>query len=154
MAHQSRVKIDAIEVDEDLMLPHLSQFYNEVFFGNVFSIYKILGSYDLILMVDVIEHLDKEKAVELLKYFISKNANILIATPIHFFQQELYESDYEHHVSHWTPGDFKQLGFTDYQRFNGGAVNLLSKEKIDLRGFGNSFLKKLRRIARAIRNEL
>ncbi|MEO8961718.1 MAG: hypothetical protein ABI325_07550 [Ginsengibacter sp.] len=154
MARQSHVKIDAIEVDEDLMLPHLSQFYNEIFFGDVFSIYKNIGNYELILMVDVIEHLDKEKAIELLKYFISKNSKILVATPIHFFQQKLYESEFEHHVSHWTPGDFKQLGYANYQYFDGGAVYLLSKEKTDIRGFGNSFIKKLRRIARAIRNEI
>lgn len=154
MVQQSHVKMDAIEVDEDLMMPHLSQFYNEVFFGDVFSIYKKLGNYDLILMVDVIEHLDKEKAIELLKYFVSTKAKILIATPIHFFQQELYESEYEHHVSHWTPGDFKQLGYTDYQHFDGGAIYLLSKEKLDIRGFGNSLIKKLRRIARSVRNEL
>lgn len=154
MAQQSAVKIDAVEVDDDLMLPHLNQFYNEAFFGDVFSIYKNLDNYDLILMVDVIEHLEKEKAIELLKYFISKNSKILIATPIHFFQQELYKSDYEHHVSHWAPGDFKKLGYTDYQHFDGGAVYLLSKEETDIIGFGNSAIKKLRRIAKAIRNEI
>ncbi len=154
MCQQSRVKIDAVEVDEDLMLPHLSQFYNEVFFGDIFSIYRNLSRYDLILMVDGIEHLDKEKAVELLKYFISKNSRILVATPIDFFNQDLYESEFEHHVSHWKLSDFKKVAFTDYQYFDGGALYVLSKDKLDIRGFGKSFVKKLRRVARAVRNEL
>jgi SAM-dependent methyltransferase len=154
MAQQIRVKIDASEVDKDLMLPHLFQFYNEVFFGDIFSVYKNVGNYDLILMIDVIEHLDKEKSIELLQYFLGKNSQIIVATPIDFFNQDLYESEFEHHVSHWTLNDFKKLGFTDCQYFDGGAVYLLAKQKIDLRGFGNSTIKKLRRIARAIKNEL
>ena len=68
--------------------------------------------------------------------------------------QDLYESEYEHHVSHWTLNDFKKLGFTDSQYFDGGAVYLLSKERLDIRGFGNSVVKKIRRVARAVRNEL
>ena len=154
MAQQSRIKIDAIEVDKDLLLPHLNQFYNEVFAEDVFEIYKSLPQYDLILMVDVIEHLDKEKAIAMLKYFLSKNSIILIATPVYFFKQELYQSEFEHHISHWKPGDFKNLGYVDHQYLDGGAIYLLSKEKMDIRGFGNSMLKKLRRIARAVRNEI
>ncbi|MGN6343326.1 MAG: hypothetical protein ACTHML_20270 [Ginsengibacter sp.] len=154
MSQQSRVKIDAVEVDEDLMLPHLSQFYNKVFFADIFSIYKSLNHYDLILMVDVIEHLEKEKAIGLLKYFVSKDSKIIVATPVDFFNQDLYESEFEHHISHWTFNDFKKIGFTDCQYFDGGAVYFLSKEKIDIRGFGNSIIKKLRRIARSVKNEL
>ncbi len=154
MADQSRVKIDAVEVDEDLLLPHLSQFYNKVFFGDVFSIQEKFEDYDLILMIDVIEHLDKQKAIELLKNFLLKNSTVLIATPIHFFQQELYGSDFEHHISHWKLSDFKQLGFVEHQYFNDGAIYLLSNNINDIRGFGSSFLKKFRRIARAIKNEM
>ena len=154
MSQQSRVKIDAIEVDKDLLLPHLSQFYNEVFAEDVFKIYKSLPQYDLILMIDVIEHLDKGKAIAMLEYFLSKNSILLIATPISFFKQELYQSEFEHHISHWKTNDFKKLGYTDFQYFDGGAIYLLSKEKIEIRGFGNSAIKKLRRIARAVRNEI
>ena len=154
MAQQSKVHIYAIEVDKDLLLPHLSQVYNEVFADNVFEIYKILPQYDLILMIDVIEHLDKENAIAMLKYFLSKNSIILIATPVSFFKQELYQSEFEHHISHWKPGDFKKIGYVDLQYLDGGAIYLLSKEKMDVRGFGNSMVKKLRRIARAVRNEI
>lgn len=154
IAQQSGIKVDAIEVDEDLLLPHLEQIYSEVFVGDVFDIYKKLKSYDLILMIDVIEHLVKEKALDLLQFFLKRNAIILIATPQHFFKQELYESEFEHHISHWTLGDFKRYGNVQYQYFDGGAVYLLSNDKIEIRGFGNTLIKKLRRIARSIKNEL
>ncbi len=31
LAQQSRVKIDAVEIDEQLLLPHLNQFYNNIY---------------------------------------------------------------------------------------------------------------------------
>jgi len=76
-----------------------------------------------------------------------------VATPIHFFEQELYESPFEHHVSHWKKKDFENLGYLNCQYFDAEAIYLLSNEKLDVRGFGNSIIKKFRRIARAIKNE-
>ena len=153
LAQQSDIVIDAIEADTDLLLPHLSQIYTNIYVDDALKIYPSLPAYDLVLMIDVIEHLDKSKATELVKYFLSKNAVLIIATPLKFFQQELYESDFEHHISHWELKDFEALGFVESQHFYGGAVYLVSASKIDIRGFGNTPLKKLRRILRNIKNE-
>lgn len=150
----SAISIDAVEVDEDLMLPHLSQLYNAIYFGDVLQLYNDFPKYDLVLMIDIIEHIDKEKALIMLKYFLSKGSKIIIATPKDFFEQELYESKFEHHVSHWTIKDFKELGNCTWQNINAGSIYLLSIEELDIRGFGNTFIKKIRRIARAIRNEM
>ena len=153
MVEQSRIKIDAIEADKDLLLPHLSHLYNNVFFGDVFDTYKATANYDLILMIDVIEHLDKEKAIQLIRHYLAKGSAMIIATPINFFKQELYESEYEHHISHWTLKDFDKVCYLDHQYLDGGAIYLLSNTKRSIRGFGNSYIKKLRRFARAIKNE-
>lgn len=150
----SKVKVDCIEADADLMLPHLSQIYSQVYFGDVFKIYRELPEYELILMIDVIEHLDKKAALEMLRYFLKKTSAILIATPLNFFEQELYQSKFEHHVSHWQLKDFKNLGRVEYQFYDGGGVYLLSEKKIKIRGFGNSLIKKARRIAKVLRNEI
>jgi hypothetical protein len=154
LKEQSQLLIDAVEADPDLMLPHLDQLYNKVYFGDILKIYRELPEYDLVLMIDIIEHINKEEAIHLVKHLLSRSNNIIIATPIDFFEQELYQSEFERHVSHWTRDDFKNLGFLDLQFFEEGAVYLLSKEKIDIRGFGNTWIKKIRRIARAIKNEL
>ena len=50
--------------------------------------------------------------------------------------------------------DFENLGYLNCQYFDAGAIYLLSNEKLDVRGFGNSWIKKLRRIARAVKNEI
>jgi 2-polyprenyl-3-methyl-5-hydroxy-6-metoxy-1,4-benzoquinol methylase len=151
---QSSITIDAVEVDPDLMLPHLSGIYNKVYFGDILEKYKDLPEYDVILMIDIIEHINKEGALLLLKHLLEKGSFIVIATPIKFFKQELFESVYEHHISHWTYNDFKNIGHLQVQYLDSGAIYLLSNKKINIRGFGNSFLKKIRRVARAIKNEL
>ena len=154
LKEQSAILIDAVEVDADLMLPHLTQLYTKIYFEDIIQLYKTLPSYDLILMIDIIEHINKPKAIQLLKHLLMMGSKIIIATPIEFFEQNLYESEFEHHVSHWTKKDFIKLGYLNVQYFDAGAVYLLSNEKIDVRGFGSSWIKKLRRIARAIKNEI
>lgn len=150
----SGIKIDAVEVDADLMLPHLSQLYNQIYFEDILTLYKNLPTYDLVLMIDIIEHINKEAALHLLQYLLSKGSKIIVATPKHFFEQDLYQSKFEHHVSHWTKKDFEKLGFLQLQYFDAGAVYLLSHDKLNIRGFGNSMIKKIRRIARAVKNEM
>jgi SAM-dependent methyltransferase len=154
MAQQSNVVIDCVEVDCDLFLPHILQLYNKIYEGDILEIYQQLPQYDLVLMIDIIEHIPKEGAIRLLKYFLSNNTPIIIATPIEFFEQHLYESEFENHVSHWQVSDFRKIACVDHQYFESGAVYLLSNNKMNYRGFGNSAIKKLRRIARVFRNEL
>ena len=145
LQQQSKIVIDAVEVEEDLMLSYLNQIYREIFLGDIFDLYKGLYNYDLILMLDVIEHLDKEKTKKMLKYFLEKGCTIIIATPREFFEQHLYESKYEEHISHWTAKDFQDIGEVDFQNASGGIVYLLSSQEIDVMGFGHSLKKRFKR---------
>lgn len=154
LREQSKIIIDAVEIDPDLVLPHLEHFYNKIIIGNILEIYKELEKYDLILMIDVIEHLEKEHAILMLKEFLTKGSNILIATSRNYFQQYLYESEHEQHVSHWNVKDFEPIGYVDYQFLADGAVYLVSNEPVDITGFGSALVKKLKRIGRSINNEL
>lgn len=154
LAQQSDIEIDAVEIDNDLLLPHLSHIYREIHVGDVLKIYKDLPKYDLVLMIDIIEHIDKEQAIDLLKYLLLQNSVILIATPLEYFEQHLYDSVFEEHVSHWTLKDFQKLGITDFQKLTAGAVYLLSNHKVDIMGFGKGFIKKLKRIGHAVVNEI
>lgn len=157
MAGQSAISIDAVEVDPDLMMPHLEQVYRKVYFGDVFDIYKNLDAdYDLVLMVDVIEHLPKDKSIALLRHFLAQGSTILVATPKKYFQQHLYESRFEEHISHWTVNDFRANlpGFVDSQCVVSGMLYLVSMEKKNLTGFGSSLIKKLKRVYRSIASEV
>ncbi len=154
MKEQSRILVDAVEVDPDLMLPHLNQFYNQIYFGDVLEIYQKLPVYELILMLDIIEHIDKERALKMLEHFLSKDSIIIISTPVAFFKQILYESEFENHVSHWTIKDFRNIGYTDVQYIDAAAVYLLSKTPMDIVGYGNGWIKKFKRLGRTFKNEM
>jgi hypothetical protein len=154
LKQQSRIVVDAVECNPDYMWPHLDQLYRQVFTGRIEALYKELPRYDTVLMADVIEHLDKQNALLIVRHFIQAGSSMIIATPREFFQQELFESDDEHHVSHWTVKDFHPIASVDYQNADAGRVFLVSPQPIDIRGFGRSPIKRLRRIARSIRNEI
>ncbi len=155
MNQQSELEIDAIEVDDTLMLPHLSQFYSTIYFGDVFEIVPTIKKhYDLILMIDVVEHLEKEKTLALIKTFLKNDSVVLIATPIDYFNQHLYESVFEEHISHWKIDDLKGLANLQTQYKDSGAIYLLSNAELNIPGFGNNWLKKAKRICRSVRNEL
>lgn len=64
---------------------------------------KRLAHYDVVLMIDVIEHIDKAKALALLDRIVG---HVVIATPVDFFEQHVHGVPSEDHVSHWTAEDF------------------------------------------------
>ena len=103
--------------DNDLIIdcveeaPYFYQFayhwaiYDNHFHRDVFEMHPdTINSYDLVLLIDVIEHWEKEKAIE----FLAKitKAKVLISTPR---ETVMYEAPYYHsrkHISQWTPEDF------------------------------------------------
>lgn len=71
---------------------------------------------DACVMMDVIEHLPKSKALKLIKNmeYISKK-KIIITTPNGFLpQDEAEDGDYQKHVSGWTTEQMEKLGFRVY----------------------------------------
>jgi SAM-dependent methyltransferase len=151
LTKQSEVAVDAVEVNADYMWPHLCHFYREVHVGLIEDLYSRLPMHDLVLMVDVIEHLNKADGLRVTKHFVAAGSWVIVATPRDFFNQDLFESPHEHHVSHWTPRDFDWCHH-DHQASDGGRVFLLSAKPFSIRGFGNRPLTKARRLARALRD--
>jgi hypothetical protein len=101
-------------------------------------------------MADVIEHIAKEPALAILRHFLSQSSAIIVTTPKEFFEQHLYESDFEEHISHWKPSDFAFSPFIDYQNCGAGRVFFLSPAKRWIRGFGNRPIARARRLARLL----
>ena len=72
-------------------------------------------AYDVILLLDVIEHFDKAKGENLLnslKPRLSPGGALYVATPSVFYSQGAeYGNQHEVHRSLWTTGDFEAMGF-------------------------------------------
>jgi hypothetical protein len=107
-----KCRIDGIEAFGEY-LSDLHQFvYNHVYVGNALEVIPSLKEhYDLILVIDVLEHFSFDDGVELLKACLGIAGNVLVSTPLEWYAQEdLFGNPYEIHKSHWKRKDFKQFG--------------------------------------------
>ncbi len=95
--------IDGIEIYEPYILAHHEQIYDRIYRGNALDILPDLQRYDLILLIDVLEHFDHNEAVRLLALCQEKCKALIISTPKDIGHQEGgYGNDYEAHRSQWT----------------------------------------------------
>lgn len=86
---------------------HLERLYDAVFPCDVRDLNDArLATYDLVLMVDVIEHLDGEEAHALLARIPGR---VVICTPVDYFHNGDGLPPTEEHRSHWTQGDWDRL---------------------------------------------
>lgn len=96
--------------------------------GGNFSGPKLLAEYDVVVMGDVIEHIEKPAALDLLDRIPGR---VVICTPVDDVpcSGEGYENPAEAHVSHWTMRDWHRQGHkriveTCFERNAGWLVRL------------------------------
>lgn len=86
-----------------------------------------LGFYDVVLMIDVIEHMDKEAGIQLLERIPGW---VIVCTPEQFFQNpEADEIPTEKHRSLWSRADFGNRVDDDRSMLGGVLVRLRALEK-------------------------
>ena len=104
-------RIDGVEAFGEYLTPLHDFIYDEVFIGNATAVVPGLARrYDLVLLVDVIEHLTKEEGVKLLRDCLAVSRNVLISTPSDFIEQhEHFGNVHEVHKSHWKASDFAAI---------------------------------------------
>lgn len=71
------------------------------------------------LLIDVIEHLEKPKGVELLEKLKKTCRVVLVFTPLGWYEQgDVDDNPAQKHVSAWLPSDLGLLGFSVTVDFN------------------------------------
>jgi len=80
-------KIFGIDAFENYRNPIWEFAYNQVYIGDAELILPTLESFDLILIADVIEHFEKDNAVNLVSKCLEKSKVVLISTPREFYAQ-------------------------------------------------------------------
>jgi 2-polyprenyl-3-methyl-5-hydroxy-6-metoxy-1,4-benzoquinol methylase len=96
-------EIDAVEAHEPYRSPAYGV-YRKVWYQDVMELLDVVRIYDLIVMVDVIEHLSREDGLRLLM----AAKRYVISTPNYWSPQgPEFGNEYERHVSQWKPEDFK-----------------------------------------------
>jgi len=99
-------RIDAIEIFKGYTrLPWYAIIYNNIYTQDITKNDGILANYDLVLFMDVVEHLEKEKGLEMLK----KARHWIVSTPNYVSGQGAkFGNEYEAHISEWAQNDFKK----------------------------------------------
>jgi hypothetical protein len=103
--------IDGIEVFEDYITPVHEFIYNHIYIGNALDILPGLKEeYDLIILVDVLEHFDWKDGNVLLDLCAAKGKNILISTPTNMGHQDIsFQNPFEAHKHQWFKKDFDRF---------------------------------------------
>lgn len=100
--------LHAIEVHAG-RLPVQDCIYDGVYTGDV-RLHKspqFWARWDLVLLIDVIEHVPHDDGHTLLRHILDAGTDVLVATPKQFFEQYDDRNPYETHRSHWIWSDFK-----------------------------------------------
>jgi len=101
-------QIDGIEAYKDYLTPVHHQVYDTIFTGNALDILPSLSEhYDLILMIDVLEHFTLEEGMKVLELCRKKSRNVLVSVPrVMSVQEEIYGNVFETHRYNWKRKDF------------------------------------------------
>lgn len=107
-----KVVIDAIEAYPEYLTPVHSYIYNQIYIDPAdIAINNLSRKYDLILIIDVIEHFEKKAGMEFIEKCRNTGKNIIISTPHNPGEQgEMFGNIFERHVSKWSEEDFGKYG--------------------------------------------
>ena len=109
-----QAKICGIEAWPNYQNP-LWDCYTEVGVGDFMDPYHYSGykGWDLVLMIDSLEHVDKEQGTKFLEMLLESNHYVLISCPwgVNYLEQgAVVGNEYERHRAHWKPSDFIAMG--------------------------------------------
>lgn len=105
------IRVDGIEAFPAYRNPLWDWVYDNIHLGDVRQLVDTVGSYDLVLMCDVIEHMDKPSAASVVRALFKRSRTMIVTTPTTFWAQEAENGNpFERHVSFWHPIDFHALG--------------------------------------------
>jgi hypothetical protein len=102
-------RVDGIEVFKAYLNPVHKFIYNKIYIGDALKVLPNLKrKYDLVLLVDCLEHFTQKDGLMLLKLLAGQSKYILISTPKKMrLQESVFGNVHERHVFQWTK---KSLG--------------------------------------------
>ncbi len=103
--------IDAIEGFSEYLTPIHEFVYDHVASANAREVLPSLDArYDLILMIDILEHFDRADGLAILRQCARLARNTIVSTPKDIGDQEdVFENELETHRSQWRYRDFDEL---------------------------------------------
>jgi hypothetical protein len=102
-----QVRIEGIEAYERYRNPIHDYVYNKVHYGDARALLAGLADFDVVLIADVIEHLEAADARALVAECLKHAPVTIVSTPREFYAQHaICDNDYERHRCVFTAADF------------------------------------------------
>lgn len=157
---QWQARIDGMDMFEGYHNPIWNYAYNHVYIGDMRQLIDEVGSYDLILFNDVLEHVERDEAQVLIIKALQKSKAIIATTPNWQMPQGSWGgNEAETHRSFLNAADFKDLvvqeftGATDcYICSSDHETTMLLREALKKSLSGNPIRTCLRKIKRRFRH--
>jgi hypothetical protein len=113
-----RHTIDGIEGDASYITPVHEYVYNHIYVGDATEIVPTLqGPYNLVLMIDVFEHIEREAGKKLVRDLLNISDGILICVPAEYNEQDaIFNNPFEMHRTHWTDDDLSSMASARFIR--------------------------------------
>jgi hypothetical protein len=124
---QWQTRIDGIEVFKEYISPLHKFIYNQIYFGNALEVLpKLEHRYDLILLIDVLEHFSHDQGLKLLEYCQQRAKSVIVSTPKRFLKQkDVFGNVFETHQSWWKESDFRLPGLFKKKFFVRNKISLI-----------------------------
>lgn len=109
--HHFTRRIDGIEVFSSYLTPIHEFVYNHVYIGDAQKIVPSLRkTYDLALLIDVLEHIPKQNARTFMCALLKKAKGVVVSTPKDIgHQEDAFGNVHETHVSQWSAQELRSL---------------------------------------------
>jgi hypothetical protein len=87
--------------------------YNNVVTADFRNIYGQISGYDVVLVIDSIEHVEKAEALTILYHLAQANRHLIVSVPVGDCPQDAcFSNEYERHRSTWKgPGEFAAFNY-------------------------------------------
>jgi hypothetical protein len=106
-----RIRVEGIEGDPSYHSCLHDAFYNRMYWELIQNVLPLLGCYDVVLLLDVLEHVNRTEAPGLIKGLLQKaKKRLIITVPGKLVKQVVPGHPLETHQSAWSIEDFKKLG--------------------------------------------
>lgn len=123
-------KVDCIEIFSEYLTDLHRFVYDNIYVGNASEIIGTLDQYDLILIIDVLEHFEKENGILFVNKCLNKSKNVLISIPKNISEQsDAFGNEFEIHKSKWSKNELKNLGNTYFVVSDESFIVLISDEE-------------------------
>lgn len=119
--------IDGLEGYEGYIYPEMFEYYGRIILSDLVKFYteKSFLDYDIYCFMDILEHLKKEDAVEIIRYLRNANKTIIVSIPInekHYKQDNEYikNNELERHLHDWNIREIENDLHLNLVDINGG----------------------------------